>query len=268
MRLLISAESHTGRVRERNEDMVLVGNIMFRNDSLRTTIELDEHGALLLAVADGMGGHLGGDAASERAVRAAAERLAALEPALSDRELSERVADWIREIHRDIAEEGMRNPELFGMGTTMVGLLAYRGGLYLLNVGDSRLYRYRGRTLTRLTRDHSLRELSGMPEIPSNILANSIGAGEDVFVDFDPVPEPAAPGDLYLLCSDGLHDMLDDGSIGELLELHGADAARPLLERALENGGADNVSLILAEVQETASRADTVQDRRDRSRPA
>lgn len=247
MRMRITAESHTGRVRERNEDMVLVGNVMFRNDSWSTTIELDDRGTLLLAVADGMGGHQGGDTASERAVRGASERVAALEPELPDHELSERVAGWIREIHREIAEEGMRSPELFGMGTTMVGLLAYRGRLYLLNVGDSRLYRYRGRTLSRLTHDHSLRELSGRPDIPSNILANSIGAGEDVFVDFEPVPEPVQSGDLYLLCSDGLHDMLNDDSIRELLAAHGPDAARPLLERALENGGADNVSLILAE---------------------
>jgi protein phosphatase len=243
MHLAITAVSDKGRVRARNEDMLLAGDALVRDTRLEQDVRPGKAG-YFLAVADGMGGPPAGDVASEFVLREMKARTAELEGGLSSRELERKCSEWLREIHRDLRREGKRHPEKQGMGSTLTGLLFYGGGIYVVHAGDSRLYAYRGGRLRQLSRDHTLREKLQDPNIPSNILTNALGVEGDIAVDFAQIAGEAVPGTRYLLCSDGLSDMLGDREIGGLLGTD--DAANSLLNAAITAGGRDNISLLIA----------------------
>lgn len=245
MRLRISAVSDKGRARTRNEDMLLAGGTFIRDNNIERTVRITrDYPAYFLAVADGMGGPPAGDVASEFVLREMKARTEELERGLSSRELEQRCSEWLREIHRDLRSEGERHPEKRGMGSTITGLLFYGGGIFLLHAGDSRLYEYRNGRLGQLSRDHTLREKMKDPNIPSNILTNALGVEGDIAVDYAQVAEEAVPGTRYLLCSDGLSDMLTDIEIKR--HLNSKDPAKELLHAANATGGRDNISLLIA----------------------
>ena len=133
------------------------------------------------------------------------------------------------------------------MGTTLVGLIYYGKRFFWLNCGDSRLYRLRDGQLEQLTTDHSLINANGEKK-HSNVITNCIGAGcDDTFIDMIEFTNNFLPGDTYVLCTDGLNDMVPDEVIREML-VNGA-TANALCEEAINAGGFDNVSVCVLRVE-------------------
>ena len=195
-----------------------------------------------------MGGANGGEVASKRTILSLKEYINTFMPRLNGYEqMCDGLRSWQQVIHRQLIDSARTNPELQGMGCTLVGLCFIHGHIFHINCGDSRLYRLRDRTLKQLTRDHSLREeLGGDQRVGSNVIINSIGGGERTYMDITEITDTVEMNDLYLLCSDGLSDMLTDEEIATILcRQSTADA---LIEAANEKGGADNISVCLIQV--------------------
>ena len=222
-----------GRVRSQNEDAAWAD---------------DARG--LYAVADGMGGHLAGEVASRMAIEAV-QRMARAHGRADTLALRE----MMRRANDGIARHAQQHPECAGMGTTLSVL--WRGGryMYIAHVGDSRIYRLRGGALEQITQDHSLVEELVRARIITreqarthprrNIITRALGTQGDNAPDL--LAADAQPGDLWLLCTDGLSGMLTDETIeAEMRRNVPLDAmADSLLSQALEAGGRDNVTLIL-----------------------
>jgi protein phosphatase len=249
VRIPITAICDVGLVRENNEDMVLVGSETLRDGRLSTEEELD--GILAIAVADGMGGAAAGEVASAEASRRLQEAVSTVQATDPER-LRDYFADWTESVQRELRQQGLNDPNKLGMGTTLVALILVPGrdgtDGYCLNVGDSRLYRLRNRTLRRLTRDHTLRELGGQPRAPSHILLNAFGGTQDVFADFERMDPPPAPGDVFLLSTDGLHDVVAHKVIEQTLRKDADAAPEQLVRAAKEEGAPDNVSVVVVRI--------------------
>jgi protein phosphatase len=235
------ARTDKGRVREQNEDSLAL---------------FPEQGLALLA--DGMGGHNAGEVASRLALDTVASEL------LSKFESSDGIDEdgidrALQRANVALFDAVKGAPELTGMGTTMVLTLLAGRRLLFAHVGDSRLYRYRDEVLAQLTVDHSMiQELisQGMfvsPQeaeeagVPSSILTRGLGIDEG-HVAADIGETEVRENDLFLLCSDGLSDMVADQAMLSVLESGEMDlpeVADHLLDLALEEGGIDNISLIL-----------------------
>ncbi len=249
----IDAVCDLGRVRNNNEDMILVGDTTLRNRAASRSFALDDsHGRLLLAVADGVGGHQAGEVASETALVSVRDLMAGLPDDLCAEELAEVFTTWARETHARLMHEAAIDPARAGMGTTVVGLLIYNGAAYRFHAGDSRLYRLRDGHLERLTRDHSAREDSGDPQQPSNVITNSLGAADPSWLEFSLLQGGLASWDRYLLSSDGLHDLVADATLETLLSGERGFAARTLVNLANQTSGKDNISVLLADLRESS----------------
>ncbi len=213
----------------------------------------------LVLLADGMGGYNAGEVASQLVIdTVAAELLPVLEK--TDGSVGEKeIVSAIEISNLAIFNAVEQNAELNGMGTTLVLAIFQGQHAAFAHVGDSRLYRLREGEFEQLTSDHSmLQELldRGMFEteeeavdagVPSSVLTRGLGVEHDIEVDFR--KEDLKDGDVYLLCSDGLSGMIPDEAIHSVLESLPEDlpgAADLLTKLALENGGKDNISLILA----------------------
>ena len=254
MRAIATGLTDVGLQREHNEDSFSV---------------LAEHD--LYIVADGMGGHRAGDVASRLATETIAEffRTTANEdvtwPFHFDATLSEeenRLLTGIKIANRQIFERSARSREHRGMGTTVVGALfsPRKGRMYVGHVGDSRCYRVRDGEIAQLTRDHSLINdyLLAMPELteeqrnelPKNVITRALGMQDQVIVDLQ--ADDSRPGDTYLLCSDGLSGMLNDAEILEVVTTSSTldEACRTLIGRANLAGGNDNITVVLARVED------------------
>lgn len=249
MKLRITAISDKGCVRENNEDMVLIGKKLLRDDRLQGSTEPDEKNPIfIVAVADGMGGANKGEVASEMVLEEFRERIYGVSSGLDDSALKDVISSLCQVIHQKILQESMSDPAKWGMGTTLIGLLCYEGRLIVINAGDSRLYRFRNGILKQISHDHSLRELSGNSNIPSNVIVNSFGGGNTFYVEIGPAGNRVLNGDIFLLCSDGVSDMLSDEEIETVLEREGFEDA--LVEAAKKKGGEDNISYVLVEISE------------------
>jgi len=204
----------------------------------------------LAVIADGMGGHEGGQVASGLAVEVVRETYFS---SASD-DPQEGLMEAFRSAHQAIQEWAGKHPELRGMGTTCTASVLREGQLYYGHIGDSRLYLLRDSTISRLTRDHSVvnrlleqglitpEEAAGHPE--RNILTAALGANAEVAADFSETPLPLAPADLLLLCTDGLHGLVSDEELLAIAcERPPRDACRALVEMAKKRGGADNITL-------------------------
>ena len=242
MRLRSFAGSDVGRYRSGNEDSYFCGRTVF-------------------AVADGLGGHQGGEVASAAAV----EPLAALDGHdFGDAtQAAEALARAIGAANQAILRRGRADPELWGMGTTVTAAAAAAAGrvLQLAHVGDSRAYLLREGALRQLTTDHTVvaeaverglltrREAAIHPQ--RGVLTRAVGLDPDVRVDL-PEPLELAPGDQVLLCSDGLTEVVDDDRIAAVLAEHadGDDACGALVAAANRGGGPDNVTVVLLRVAE------------------
>lgn len=242
--LRAGAATDTGLVRASNQDHLLVASPLF-------------------AVADGMGGHAAGEVASQTAVEALR---AAWEGA--DAHDAAALAEAARAANRQVWEAAQADPDLHGMGTTLVAIALVHGGdggsgeLAVVNVGDSRAYRLRQGELEQLTEDHSLvAELVADGQLAADeaefhpqrhVLTRALGVDPDVPVDLLTV-DPWR-GDRLLLCSDGLIREVSDGQVASILRrlADPSEAARELVREARMRGGSDNITVVVVDVVDEA----------------
>ncbi|MDQ3939730.1 MAG: Stp1/IreP family PP2C-type Ser/Thr phosphatase [Actinomycetota bacterium] len=231
MKTVVGAKSDVGRVREGNEDAYLVQEPLF-------------------AVADGMGGHVAGDVASQTAIETITEKAA-------DREPRETTAleSLIKEANAAIWSKAQEEPSLRGMGTTCTLIVVDDSQAHIGHVGDSRAYLFREGELSQLTEDHTLvgrmvREGRLRPEEAErhpqrSIITRVLGVDEDVQVDTASIP--VKEGDRLLICSDGLTSMLDVSEIRQVLadEPDPQAAVDRLVDLANDAGGEDNVTAVV-----------------------
>lgn len=247
MGLIAAGQTDIGRKRKTNQDSFYMG--------------LEKK---LFVVADGMGGHNGGDIASQMAVKVLPEYLyknITMDPNLL-------LAASIKESNRSIKNYGETHPELVGMGTTIVSFLFRGQNIYIGNVGDSRAYLINNKKIYQLTRDHSLvqeklnygvytREQAAL-DPQKNVLVRTVGFEDDVEVDV--FVYKVIKNDIFICCSDGLHGKVSDEDILFLINKFIPDPAmatqesadnviRALIDQANENGGQDNITAILVIAQ-------------------
>lgn len=233
------ALSHVGNIRKLNEDAYL---------------ERSDVG--LWIVADGMGGHSSGDFASNMIVDAFRE--VTLPEKLVDR--VDLLEDGLLEINRNLREEALRRGADTTIGSTVVVLLAYEYQIILLWAGDSRAYCLRNCQLSRITQDHTqveelveegvlLRE-DAENHPSSNVVTRAVGAMDQLYIDLDNYA--IEPGDIYLLCSDGLNKELQEHEIEKILSKgkSARESGQLLLDEVLRRGARDNVTLIIAHALE------------------
>lgn len=225
------SRTHIGKLRQSNQDAL---------------IESPADG--LWGVADGMGGHKGGETASAGARDGLMEQLAGKAPEQD----ALRIA--IGAVNRRLFLQQKEDEKLSGMGTTLTALWFSPDCVYIGHVGDSRAYRLRDGQLKQITEDHSVvAELlrSGMltPEQAANhpmrnVITRAVGTEDGIEIDL--MREERRQGDVWLICSDGLYGMMTDEKIAEILkESKLGKAADKLIEAALEGGGRDNITLVL-----------------------
>jgi protein phosphatase len=251
-----TALSDPGRKRRRNEDAWVCQPPLF-------------------AVADGMGGARGGGIASRLAA-------AALRESDSGANGEERVIGLIQEANRRVYERSSEDSDASGMGTTVTVALVEDGSVTIGHVGDSRAYLIRGDSLEQLTDDHSLvaelvrsgrlspEEAETHPQ--RSVITRALGTDPDV--DVDTLSVAAEPGDLFLICSDGLTSMVGDDTILDIVERNRSNleaAAKELVNRANRSGGEDNITVVFFEIAEEG--AAVLEETRpmpavDESRPA
>ncbi|HJK97988.1 MAG TPA: Stp1/IreP family PP2C-type Ser/Thr phosphatase [Polyangiaceae bacterium LLY-WYZ-14_1] len=250
-RVVVTGGTDVGRKRQHNEDSYAL-------------LE-SEH---LYIVADGMGGHASGEVASKMAIETLREFFAATNedpeatwPYKMDRSRGyeeNRLITGIKLANLRIFEAAQQDARLRGMGTTLAALLVVAEGALLAHVGDSRIYRLRDGRLEQLTEDHSLlndyikmkrlseEEIANFPH--KNVIVRALGMKETVKVDT--LLDVPHPGDVYLLCSDGLCGPVSDDEMMEVLrgagDLHQAN--QQLIDRANEHGGPDNITSVMVKV--------------------
>ena len=246
-KIVLTAASRVGNVRSNNEDMILAYDRYIRSDIYQTVLAPENLDRFIVAVADGMGGHNAGEVASELVLQNLKFYFNDLPKGLTSGELEEVMNEWLQSIHQTVNARGRANKSMSEMGTTLVGLIYYGKRFFWLNCGDSRLYRLRDGQLEQLTTDHSLINANGEKK-HSNVITNCIGAGcDDTFIDMIEFTNNFLPGDTYVLCTDGLNDMVPDEVIREML-VNGA-TANALCEEAINAGGFDNVSVCVLRVE-------------------
>lgn len=245
--LSFAAISDVGQRREANEDFYL----LYPERSL-------------FVLADGMGGH----AAGEVAARMASETIAAYfdEEDLPRSHLHEHLRRAVQIANASVFDEAQDNPSLRGMGTTLVAMSFDNDRVYCAHVGDSRLYIYRDETLGVLTRDHSLLEDAIASQDLShreaqdfrrafpyrNVLTRAVGSRRDVDVDLAILD--LKEGDIFLLTSDGVHDVIGPSLITEIIRSHRPDfasAAEAIVKETNSAGGPDNITALFVQVSRT-----------------
>ena len=236
-----------GCARENNEDYY--GYAEPESDS-----EFDLRGRLIV-IADGMGGHEGGQVASGLAVDALREVFLEGPPGAPSTVL----ASAFRNAHASIHEHALLHPELRGMGTTCTAALLRDGLLTYGHVGDSRLYLLREGTIASLTRDHSYVQqlVDGGVITPEqakthpgrNILTSALGADSGVQADLPEAAIPLQPADVLLMCTDGLHGMVNDDEMGAIASQNTPrEACQQLVDLAKSRGGPDNITLQIVRI--------------------
>ena len=233
-----------GVKREKNEDAI---SIPSENEPIK-----------LFILADGMGGAKAGEKASQVAIQTIRDyvRLNFIKIERTKEEIEELIRKAMVEANREVFELSQAYKEYSGMGTTVLVALIYRGRLYIGHIGDSRVYRLRQSVLRQLTKDHSyvqellrqgsitIEEAKNHPQ--KNVLLKALGCDRDIVPDV--ITKGFVKGDIILLCSDGLTNMVDDKQIYEIIMKNTSDlnvACKMLIDTANRNGGADNISAII-----------------------
>lgn len=247
MRAIAAGLTDVGRERAHNEDRYIV------------VPELN-----LYVVADGMGGHQSGEVASRLAANTIASYFRNGDTSKSKRTLADRLRSAVATANAKIYARADDERTYRGMGTTVVAAVfnGSDGMFYVGHAGDSRCYRVREAKITQLTRDHSLvadallerpdLTESDLAYLPRNVITRALGMGPTVEVDLR--QDKAQAGDIYLLCSDGLHGLVSDADIAEIITKHHVlhEACEKLVERANENGGRDNITAVLIRIEDGA----------------
>ncbi|MBW3670307.1 MAG: Stp1/IreP family PP2C-type Ser/Thr phosphatase [Acidobacteria bacterium] len=245
LRVRMAMRSDVGRVRSENQDFAIVA------EGSGTGADKGD----LMVVADGMGGHKGGATAS----RLAATTIRDLYFAAEGHDVSAILRDAIIQANSVIHQQAAENEDLEGMGTTASTLVIREGRAWVGHVGDSRIYRIRNHEIEQITDDHSLvatmvREGLLSPEEAEthprrNVLQRSMGVSSEVEADVEG-PFDLAPGDRFILCSDGLHGLVSADEISDVVIDNDVErAADRLIELALDRGAHDNVTVIVASVE-------------------
>lgn len=268
MRFVAAAKTDVGRKRQENEDRFCL-----------------EPALGLYVVADGMGGHAAGEVASRLAVETiqewmerylcGADTAIVVPVAVPGSPEAGFLLSSIQLANRVIFEAAKARREYAGMGTTLVAALAQGDRFVLAHVGDSRIYRIRQGEIVQMSRDHSFVQqqvdcgaISAADAQHSqyrHMITRALGLKESVEVDLS--EQAARPGDILLLCSDGLSDLLDDEEILGAVETHGADlnqACQALVDRANSKGGDDNITVLTVQALAGAG----IEPRRDPQRQA
>ncbi|MCR4809791.1 MAG: protein phosphatase 2C domain-containing protein [Prevotella sp.] len=247
MKISITASSRMGCVRSNNEDMVLVDQWCVRNGKVRTEVDTDIVDRYLIALADGMGGHNCGEVASSDVLHNLQFFFSDLPVGLNVSDFNETIYEWLSSMNNIIESKGAYDERYNKMGTTLVALAYYGREYYWMNCGDSRIYSFYEGKLTQLSTDHSLSTLVG-DTTHSNVITNCIGGGcKHSFIDIVQCSADVRPGSSFLLCSDGLTDMLPVSDIAEMLAA--GKSANDLCKEAEKAGGFDNVSAIVATIK-------------------
>ena len=255
--LEVAAKTDAGMVRAHNEDSVAV-----------------DAACGLMVLADGMGGYNAGEVASGIAVSVmmteVAQSLKGASPVAREAASGEELAvalltRSLQKANASIYQAALSDAQYAGMGTTVVSTLFYDNRLVVAHVGDSRLYRLRGETLDVITRDHSLLQEQidcGMitheqarHSQNKNLVTRAVGIDEEVKPEIHLYD--VMVGDVYLLCSDGLNDMVEDDDIQSILYAMQGNlelAAEQLIQTANDSGGKDNISVILVKVKQEFAR--------------
>jgi protein phosphatase len=242
VRAIAAGLSDVGRQRVHNEDRFIL---------------LPEFSVYV--VADGMGGHQSGEVASRMAASIIASYFRTADGAATS--LDERLRAAVTQANTRIFTRADDSRAHRGMGTTVVAAAfsSADGRLHIAHAGDSRCYRIRGGKMEQLTRDHSLvsdallerPDLSeaDLAYLPKNVITRALGIGPTVDVEIR--AEPVEVGDVYLLCSDGLHSLVTDEEIAAVLARHPVltEACQKLVELANEAGGKDNVTTVLVRIE-------------------
>lgn len=259
MQIEYYGKTDVGKKREKNEDSFLT------DEKLQ-----------LYVVADGMGGHLGGGYASKMAVETVEETLQELDEdpnaTLQETTIPLKPGDFkgylqhaLMTASRRIYEKSVKDKKLQGMGTTCVVLTFRNNRAYIANVGDSRGYFFRNGKLTQVTADHSLvaeQIRAGIlkPEEAKehrlkNVITRSVGFQNDVEVDTK--AQEVKEGDTFLLCSDGLYNLVEDTEISDIVSHNSLkDACSHLIDIANSRGGDDNITVVIAKVIELNKRGE------------
>jgi PPM family protein phosphatase len=241
MKILAFGKSDIGKKRTTNQDSILI------NDKIG-----------LYAVADGMGGHKGGETASAMALDVINSAIEKINEKKSTTHIIPFIKEAVSLASMKIYERSLMDESLRGMGTTLVSVYFYDKSAYISQVGDSRVYLYKDDELWKVTEDHSLiNEQIRSGAITKkeaeklnykNVITRSVGFEEIVNVDV--YTREVEKGDIFLLCSDGLTSMLDDEDIAEQITSKDLSASVDnLINKANESGGLDNVSVILLKVE-------------------
>jgi serine/threonine protein phosphatase PrpC len=265
----VAGRSDIGNVREQNEDTFLIADLGRWLDVRETSLAVPEPArrvpgsqGTLLMVADGMGGHGGGDVASAVAVDMVAQfalysmpYVAAQPDEAEEKELLEKLGDAMSQCQARLEQVALRKRmEHHRMGTTLTIAYALYPKLYIAHAGDSRCYLWRDGELVQITRDHTvgqaLRDSGAIGSGPSrfdHVLVNVVGGGGER-VRADAHSLLLAPGDKLLLCSDGLTGHVSDGEIAAELDLResAAETCERLIAKAKADGGLDNITVIAA----------------------
>ena len=250
VQLEFASTTDTGRVRAHNEDSIVLS---------------PDFGLAILA--DGMGGYNAGEVASSIATTVIRETVESqLQSPDSEwqaqrmKYIPQLLSDAVDLANAAILDAASDEPQFTGMGTTLVMALFHHDKVALAHVGDSRAYRFRAGALEQITRDHSLLQEqidAGLISVEwaqfsqnKNLITRAVGV--DNMLEAEVHEHQIEPGDIYLLCSDGLSDMLAARQIAEILATQGTSlklAAQTLVARANEHGGRDNISVVLVRVQ-------------------
>lgn len=234
----VSSATSVGRIRPLNEDSYFVS-------------EPDQSGTVLAIVADGMGGHNAGEVASGKAVGIVQKDVLGK----CGKNAKDVLVKAVNDANREIYEMSVNARNLSGMGTTMTACVAEEHNVTAVQVGDSRLYLIRGDKITQITKDHSLVEMllengkitkeEARRHPQKNIITRAVGT--DKTVEADIYEFRAEAGDVILLCSDGLVNMVEDEEILSVINLSETlnDAANKLVAEAETAGGTDNITVIL-----------------------
>ena len=216
----------------------------------------------ILAVADGMGGYVGGEIASKTVIRKLADVTPVLvNPEIDNESREDILRSSILDMDAAIASIGAERPELIGMGTTLTSIALFNNHILLLHIGDSRAYRIRGKKIEQISHDHTVVQelvdqgrltLDEVAEHPQRSFLTQALMGKE---NLNPVliAYPVLPGDKYLLCSDGLTAVVDEGKIVSALQSDLQSAVNSLVDLTYKNGAPDNVTVIVAEIGETVS---------------
>lgn len=249
-KIIASLASNVGCCRSINEDQIHYSS-------------LDKNWQNILAiVADGMGGHAAGETASHEAVHSIQSHYFAKKYFSNP---IRTLKNAVLQANTHIYQLAVHDPALSGMGTTVTALAIANGYAYYAHVGDSRLYLLRNGVTQQLTQDHTLvaqllrdgliAKEQALTHPDRNIVTRALGTQPIVEVDVVKSPIPIQIGDIFVLCSDGLYDLVTDTDIAKAVSEHNqSDACQLLIEAARSAGGYDNISVIILAVQTTKNK--------------